>query len=131
MSFREAAILIFSHWLAGLGEPQLRCRHLERPSGLRPRAAMAAAWSAKLPPAQAMRAPADTGACSSSYDTCEGDPNCMSYSACLQGCASGDTTCTSNCASTYATGYSEYLNYADCLCFTACTTQCASACSSL
>jgi hypothetical protein len=31
VSFREAAILIFSHWLAGLGEPQLRCRHLERP----------------------------------------------------------------------------------------------------
>jgi hypothetical protein len=74
---------------------------------------------------------ADTGACSSSYNTCEGDSNCTSYSSCLQGCASGDSTCTSNCASTFATGYSEYLNYADCLCFTACTTQCASACSSL
>ena len=34
VSFREAAILIFAtHWLTGVGEPQLRC-DLERPSAV-------------------------------------------------------------------------------------------------
>jgi len=74
---------------------------------------------------------ADTGVCSSSYNACESSSECTSYTACIEGCASGDTTCTSNCASTFSAGYSTYLNYADCLCFTACSTQCVSECSGL
>jgi hypothetical protein len=74
---------------------------------------------------------ADSSQCSTYYASCNSDTQCTSYSSCRDACATGDTTCVSECASTYPTGYSEYLNYADCICFTACPTQCASSCTNL
>lgn len=72
---------------------------------------------------------AETGTCASQTTTCEDDGQCTSYSTCLGACTAGDTTCESTCESEYPTGYSDYLNYKDCVCFTACPSECASACS--
>jgi hypothetical protein len=71
---------------------------------------------------------AESGSCSSYYTSCELDSQCMSYAACAQGCGTGNTTCLSTCQSSYPTGYTEYANYTNCICFTACPTQCASLC---
>jgi hypothetical protein len=72
---------------------------------------------------------ADTGTCSASLTTCDGDAECSEYASCFTACASGDTTCMSNCQSEYPTGYTDYQSYRDCICITACPTQCASACA--
>jgi hypothetical protein len=71
---------------------------------------------------------ADSGACSNYYTTCELDSLCTAYSSCAQGCGTGNTTCLSSCQSSYPTGYSEYANLQNCVCFTACPTQCAGEC---
>jgi hypothetical protein len=72
---------------------------------------------------------AQTGTCLSETTTCEDDGQCSSYATCAQGCAAGNTTCLSTCESEYPTGYSDFLSYKDCVCFTACPSQCATACA--
>ena len=72
---------------------------------------------------------ADSSTCASAFTTCTSDSQCSSFGSCYTGCASGDTTCQSNCESSYPTGYTDYINYKDCICFSACPTQCATACS--
>ena len=72
---------------------------------------------------------AQTGVCASQTSTCETDSQCNSYATCSQACTAGNTTCLSTCESEHPTGYSDYLSYKDCVCFTACPTQCASACA--
>ncbi len=72
---------------------------------------------------------ADTGTCSTSFSTCEADAECNSYGSCYAACTSGDTTCQSNCETEYPTGYTDFLNYKDCICFTACPSECATACA--
>jgi hypothetical protein len=72
---------------------------------------------------------ADTGTCSASFSTCEADSECGSYGSCYAACASGDTTCQSSCETEYPDGYTDFLGYKDCICFTACPSECATACS--
>jgi len=72
---------------------------------------------------------ADTGTCSASFTTCESDTECNSYGSCFAACASGDTTCQSNCETEYPDGYTDFLSYKDCICFTACPSECATACA--
>ncbi|HEX3345948.1 MAG TPA: hypothetical protein VHS09_15295, partial [Polyangiaceae bacterium] len=72
---------------------------------------------------------ADTGTCSGSFSTCEADTECSSYGSCYAACTAGDTTCQSNCELEYPSGYTDFLNYKDCICFTACPSECATACA--
>jgi hypothetical protein len=72
---------------------------------------------------------ADTGTCSASFTTCESDTECNSYGSCYAACAAGDPTCESNCEALYPNGYTDFLSYKDCICFTACPSECATACA--
>ncbi|HEY3816977.1 MAG TPA: hypothetical protein VGL81_07400 [Polyangiaceae bacterium] len=72
---------------------------------------------------------ADSGTCSASFSTCEADTQCSTYGSCYAACASGDTTCQSDCEVEYPSGYTDFLNYKDCICFTACPSECATACA--
>jgi len=68
---------------------------------------------------------ANFGACSSEYSACTGE--CKTLLSCVLGCA-GDTTCESDCYSTYPSGQSAFTSYYSCLCGTACTSECATQC---
>ncbi|HEY8087464.1 MAG TPA: hypothetical protein VIF09_06455 [Polyangiaceae bacterium] len=72
---------------------------------------------------------ADTGTCYSYYSTCMGDSQCSSYQSCSTGCGAGNTTCLQGCQSSYPSGYSEYTNYKNCVCFTACPSECSTQCA--
>ncbi|HEY1956272.1 MAG TPA: hypothetical protein VGH28_11685 [Polyangiaceae bacterium] len=71
------------------------------------------------------QAGANTGECASPYAQCTGE--CKSLLSCVEGCA-GDTTCASNCYSTYPSGQSAFTSYYSCLCGSACPTECSTEC---
>ena len=71
---------------------------------------------------------AASGVCSSAASACTNNTDCNAFATCLNGCASGDTTCENNCQTAHAAGASVYSNYVNCICSTACPTQCASQC---
>ncbi len=71
-------------------------------------------------------ATANTGTCASEYSSCTG--SCKSLLTCVMACA-GDTTCESNCYSTYSAGASAFDSYWSCLCGTACSSECSAQCS--
>ena len=62
--------------------------------------------------------------CSSVYDTCVNDSDCLDYNACIEPCTSGDDACFDACASLYPFGEQEFFEYAFCLICTACYTDC-------
>ncbi len=68
---------------------------------------------------------AESGACATQYTACTNDANCSNYSSCMTNCATGDTTCQSNCQIQYSTGMTEAENLQTCIC----TQQCSSSCS--
>lgn len=70
---------------------------------------------------------ADMGVCASSLSACQSDSSCSGLITCLGGCSPGDTTCSSNCASTYSSGVSLYNSWTSCVC-SSCSVECASSC---
>ncbi len=62
--------------------------------------------------------------CCASGDACDGDPECVSFMACVGGCSANDETCISNCANTYGGTSGNAFNESDAL------LNCAGSCSS-
>lgn len=67
---------------------------------------------------------ADTGACSTQYNACANDPNCVTMVNCINGC-NGDATCQQSCTAQNATAAQELSDWLTCLCTpNACATAC-------
>jgi len=69
---------------------------------------------------------ANSTTCSSAYNSCTG--SCKSLLACVMAC-DGNTTCSSNCYTTYSSGAAAFQSYWSCLCGSTCGSQCTTQCS--
>jgi hypothetical protein len=53
--------------------------------------------------------------CCSLGTTCGNDQSCLDLFNCIKACATGDTTCTNNCDTTYSSAMTEYDNFLSCI----------------
>jgi hypothetical protein len=52
--------------------------------------------------------------CCSQWVTCQGQTACQNLVNCIDACATGDTTCTQNCSSSYSAGNSSLTSFVNC-----------------